>query len=249
MSRRESGGLFPLPLTPLEYYYFCDNRPDYPTAFPAQLHFSGRLDRDGFQRALAGAWPVTPCSRLASGRWPAAFPRGPRATGTRRRWTGALWASRSGMATGRRSICELRRGCGSGFVESDDASRLFLQFHHACCDGWASLQFIEDLLVAYHVQIEGPRCGATLRPLDPALLRDRGRLEVQPSWWAQFRDLWVAARLWSGLAFREPALLAPGRPGPAEADLPLLDFQTVNASSELIGGLRQGGGCVRRHAA
>ncbi len=123
--------------------------------------------------------------------------------------------------------------------EADGASRLFLQFHHACCDGWAAVQFIEELLIAYHIQIEGPRCGVALRPLDLARLRSRGRLEVQPGWWARVRDLWVGTRLWTGWAFRQPALLAPGRPAPAEADPPWLDFQTVDLSRELTHGLRQ----------
>jgi hypothetical protein len=123
--------------------------------------------------------------------------------------------------------------------ESDGTTRLFLQFHHACCDGWAAVQFIEELLVAYHIQIEGPRCGLTLRPLRPDRLRDRGRLEVPPHWWERLRDLWVGARLWSGWTFRQPALLAPGRTAPAEVEPPLLDFQTVALGRELTGALRQ----------
>jgi len=123
--------------------------------------------------------------------------------------------------------------------QTDDTSRLVLQFHHACCDGWASVQFIEELLIAYHIQIEGPRCGVALRPLDPARLHHRGRLEVPSGWWARARDLWVGSRLWTGWTFRQPALLASGRPAPAEGDPPLLDFQTVDVNRKLTLGLRQ----------
>ena len=35
--------LFPMPLTPFEYYSWCDDRPDYPTTFPVELTFSGVL--------------------------------------------------------------------------------------------------------------------------------------------------------------------------------------------------------------
>ena len=31
--------LFPLSLTPFEYYYWCDDQPDYPTTFPVELTF------------------------------------------------------------------------------------------------------------------------------------------------------------------------------------------------------------------
>ena len=45
--------LFPMPLTPFEYYYWCDDRPDYPTTFPVELTFSGVLEHEAFCRALA----------------------------------------------------------------------------------------------------------------------------------------------------------------------------------------------------
>ena len=45
--------LFPLPLTPFEYYYWCDDGPEYPTTFPFDLTFSGSLEREPLCRALA----------------------------------------------------------------------------------------------------------------------------------------------------------------------------------------------------
>ena len=44
--------LFPLPLSPFEYYYLCDDRPEYPTTFPVELVFSPPLSSAQFQRAL-----------------------------------------------------------------------------------------------------------------------------------------------------------------------------------------------------
>jgi hypothetical protein len=239
MSNSESGSLFPLPLTPLEYYYLCDNRPDYPTAFPAELQFSGQLDRDGFQRALTYVLSRHPMLTARVGRLANGIP---------------AWIEGDGSLPlidwGR--PCEPIRHCRGPAIdlasapglrvwvrEADGVSRLFLQFHHACCDGWGSMQFIEELLIAYHIQIEGSHCGVALRPLDPARLRNRGRLDVQPGWWARLRDLWVGTRLWTGWTFRQPALLAPGQPAPAEADPPLLDFQTVEVNRELTQKLRQ----------
>jgi hypothetical protein len=115
---------------------------------------------------------------------------------------------------------------------------LFLQFHHACCDGLASLRFVEELLIAYHLEIEGPRCGPALGPLEPARLRQRGHLQVQPGWWTPIRDLWVGGRFWTSLALRQPAVLAPGRPT-SDTESPLLDFQTVDLNAGLTGALRR----------
>ncbi len=248
MSSSESGSLFPLPLTPLEYYYLCDNRPDYPTAFPAELHFSGRLDRAAFQRALACVLSRHPLLTARVGRLANGIPAWIEGEGSHPPvdW-GRLGESirhSDGPAINLASTPGLR----AWVREGDGASRLLLHFHHACCDGRATLQFIEELLIAYHIEIEGPQCGLALRPLEPARLRNRGRLEVPPGWWARVRDLWVGTRLWTGWAFRQPALLAPGRPAPAETDPPLLDFQTVDLSRELTDALRQvavaGGGSL-----
>ena len=239
MSDSESGRLFPLQLTPLEYYYLCDNRPDYPTAFPAQLQFSGRLHRDAFQRALACMLARHPMLTARVGRLPNGIPAWIAGDGSLPAidWKGEGEPIRhpDGPAI------DLAAGPGLRVWvrEGDGTSRLFLQFHHACCDGWAAIQFMDELLIAYHIQIEGPRCGLALRPLRPDRLRDRGRLETPRHWWQRLRDLWVGARLWTGWTFREPALLAPGRDGPAEADPLLLDFQTVELGRELTGGLRQ----------
>ena len=52
--------LFPLPVTAFEYYYLCDDRPDYPTTFPLELSFTGRLDRGPFEAALDSVLPRHP---------------------------------------------------------------------------------------------------------------------------------------------------------------------------------------------
>ena len=44
--------LFPLPLTPFEYYYWCDDRPEYPTTFPLELLFRGPLRREPLEAAI-----------------------------------------------------------------------------------------------------------------------------------------------------------------------------------------------------
>ena len=239
MSNSDSGRLFPLPLTPLEYYYLCDNRPDYPTAFPAELQFSGRLDRDGFQRALACVLGRHPLLTARVGRLANGIPAWIEGDGSVPPVDWGKEGQPIRHADGPAIDLASAPGVRVWVREGDGTSRLFLQFHHACCDGWAAVQFIEELLMAYHIEIERPRCGLALWPLRPDRLCDRGRLEVPPDWWTRLRDLWVGTRLWTGWSFRQAALLAPGRPAPAEVDPPLLDFQTVELGRELTHGLRQ----------
>ena len=62
--QREEERLFPLPLTPLEYYYWCDDRPDYPMTFLVELTFSGEVEREPF------------CLRLGDGRCAASAAEG-----------------------------------------------------------------------------------------------------------------------------------------------------------------------------
>lgn len=239
MSYNESSDLFPLPLTPLEYYYLCDNRPDYPTAFPVELQFSGRLDHDAFQRALACVVARHPLLTVRVGRLASGIPAWIDGDGAPPAvdWDGENAPIRH--PDGPAIDLAVAPGLRVWVREAGEDSRLSLQFHHACCDGGPRYSFIEELLIAYHIEMSGPQCGVTLGPLDSARLRTRGRLEVQPGWWARLRDLWVGSRFWSGLALRRAAILAPGQTAPDHADPPLLDFQTVTLSEEAIAGLRR----------
>ncbi|MFP6669473.1 MAG: chromosome condensation protein, partial [Pirellulales bacterium] len=47
--------LFPLPLTALEHYYWCDNHHEYPTTFPFKLLFNGKLQRGPLETAWTKA--------------------------------------------------------------------------------------------------------------------------------------------------------------------------------------------------
>ncbi|MEQ1838927.1 MAG: hypothetical protein ABL994_00840 [Verrucomicrobiales bacterium] len=59
----------------------------------------------------------------------------------------------------------------------DDRGEIRFQFHHACCDGLATSQFIQDVLCAYDHMVRGSAgSGPAFRPLDPHGLRQRHRL-------------------------------------------------------------------------
>ena len=59
--------------------------------------------------------------------------------------------------------------------ESEKATDLVAQFHHASCDGLGAMAFLEDLLVAYALSCGAGRDGTSLRMLDDERLVTRAR--------------------------------------------------------------------------
>lgn len=169
--------VFPLPLVPGEYYMLDDDRVAYPMDIFCRLRFSGPLDRPRFDaawRATLARHPLLSAIVAPSNRgqyeWIVAQQTPPPSM----RWRdeeppGAAWAT---PAIDLRTEAGLRAWADEG---SDGATRLVLQFHHACCDGIATMQFIEDLLIIYEAMTGGAASAALLRTLDPKrlLLRDR----------------------------------------------------------------------------
>ncbi len=52
--------------------------------------------------------------------------------------------------------------------------RLVFQFHHACCDGFGALQFIEEVMIAYARECGVSAAELPLAPLEPERLARRG---------------------------------------------------------------------------
>jgi hypothetical protein len=95
---------------------------------------------------------------------------------------------------------------------------VLFQFHHACCDGLAALQFVQDFLGAY--KVAAGTLDAPPRELDPQLLRSRGKTAPAGKSSASrlravrdsIRDGYVTARVWASLLFRPGTVLAaPGK--------------------------------------
>ena len=156
-------------------YYWSDDSVNYPTTYPVELKFSGRFDRAAFQRALADALARHPLvgARVADdGRTPPQWIAGP-AEPPVIEWADAQQGV-GGRAVG---YIDLRRESGLRVWvrESVDASRVVLQFHHACCDGIGMFQFLEDWLACYAAAAGGdgpPRLGE----LDVERIRHRDRV-------------------------------------------------------------------------
>ena len=59
-----TNAIFPLMMTPFEYYMWTDHRPEYPMVVVGRLDFDGEIDRDAFENAvreMAERHPLTRC--------------------------------------------------------------------------------------------------------------------------------------------------------------------------------------------
>lgn len=251
MSGPQSQSLFPLPLTPFEYYYLCDNRPDYPTAYPVDLQFSGRFDRSRLEQALAIAVQRHPllAARIevddrGQPRWVAGDQRPPAID----------WAPADTPITHPDGpMIDLTRSPGLRVWvrEGAERTRVVLQFHHACCDGQASLRFSEELLGAYdHVCGHRPHPDA-LWPLDPDRLRRRGDFGPPPKGlWQLLQVYALGATFWGKLMLHSPKPVAAPTAGPQGAPQDYLGYACRKLEPGLVGKLRAaagGMGCTLNH--
>lgn len=210
--------LFPLPLTHFETYMLADHRPEYPMIFFVRLRFAGRLDQAKFTLAVNAMLVRHPLLRATvqnvSGRlcWVS--------------WEGApqwTWVSEdrpeSLMPMPPLDLFALP-GLRMQVLRDAANDHLLLEFHHATCDGIAAMQFVEDLLIAYHAEHGSGAPEATSpRTIDPQRLHQRSRLGM--SFWRRLRRIPLAITTAWGLAEfftnRPMAFAAPRSPVPDEA--------------------------------
>lgn len=237
--------LWPLPFTPFEVYYYLDDSREYPTTFPVLLRFSGPLDRRLFSQSLARAVARHPLLRArietqrGSPCWVAAH-GDPHLD----------WADASApMAPADGDYLDLTRGPGlhTWVRASPESAKVVFQFHHACCDGLAGLQFVQDVLALYRIAAGcDPETGA-LRSLDSDLLRGRGRIgSNEPRQTVAFqglRDAWYTLKVWAAILFRSPEVLAAPRGSRAQEEhRELLAFEIAILSGDETAALRKTAG-------
>ncbi len=168
-TQRDSAvSVFPLPLTPFEYYYLLEDRCDYPAVFEIHLECRGRLNRAAFAKAYhlaharhpllsarlekaANGWPQWVAGERPPIRWKADAPP------PREMFDGVPVSPRLAVSVN----------------ESGERSRIIFNFHHVAVDGMGGFMFITDLMVAYAHYSGGEPGDPSLRTLMPALLRDR----------------------------------------------------------------------------
>jgi len=180
MSDLPDTALFPLPLVAFEQYMFTDDRPDYPANFFLRLSFAGIFDRPTLHAAADTALRRHPLLRAlvrASGEkrfeWVAAEHPGPLIT----------WKADAGLCTsaaGPRIDLRHETGLRIFISQRENQTEMLLQFHHACCDGFGAVRFLEDLLAAYHNAIGEDSQKVSLPPLDIGRLRVRGKFGMNP---------------------------------------------------------------------
>jgi len=233
--------LFPLPLVPFETYYCLDDCEEYPTTFPVELCFSGRLERERFSAALAAAIARHPLLTALLDR-----------SGRERRWIDAGdrppaidWQDYDvPIGPGGSEYLDIATQPGiRTWVRADsNRARVLMQVHHACCDGLAGLQLVRDLLADYK------RAGGedvALRKLDPLLLKQRGVIASdeprKPSILNGVFDAWYTAKVWASIVFGGPDVLAAprGRPAVPAAERELLMFESAVLEPEETAGLKQ----------
>jgi len=169
---RPAADLFPLPLSAFEDYMLDDDRPNYPMTFFVKLHLSGHLDRRLFNFAVERVLDRHPL-----------FQAHVQVVAGRRNWVLAdnstpmlSWEEASEPITGC-GYLDLAREVGLRLWvrETERGATILLQFHHACCDGVAAMQFIEDLLTAYAAANSATGESPALRPIHLGRLPHRGR--------------------------------------------------------------------------
>jgi hypothetical protein len=166
--------IFPLPLTPFEEYMLADDRPQWPMTFFLRLELRGQYDPAILTSALTAALARHPllASLLADGgggglQWVAGPGVPPPVS-----FAGA--GCELDFPEGRQ--IDLRRKIGVRvWVRSDGADEwaLWVQFHHACCDGLGAMQFVGDVLAAYASAGQKTASGSSRPVLDPERLRRR----------------------------------------------------------------------------
>lgn len=166
-----SAMVFPLRLSPYESYILADDRPTSPMTYFARLRFTGKIERGAIECALATALARHPLLTAVVDR-----------SGRRPMWMPAVqrpaieW--RPLPPAGAMPACQWidlsqEPGLRVSVLEGDADDELWMQFHHACCDGVGALRFIEDVLVAYALEQGAGTARTVLDELDPDLLAQR----------------------------------------------------------------------------
>lgn len=168
--------VFPLPMAPFEQYMLDDDRDSHPMTIVLELDLQGVMRRREFEEALEVARARHPMLRAhAQRRWL-----------RRPRWVDAgdarpfvHWGS-----LGEPLDCphgdriDLTREIGVRFWVrvGDDATKLVVQFHHACVDANGAMIFLSDLFAHYAHLVGDPR--PDFMPVDITKLAARGDLKV-----------------------------------------------------------------------
>lgn len=204
----------PLKVVSFERYMLTDDRPSHPMTFTIRLVFSGRFDRQAFERAVRAAVDRHPLlgAHIAG-------------QGSKLEWVAAPDSmpaidygeeSKAFEFSGREGI-DLRSETGLRIWvrTGDERVEMRIQFHHACCDGIGSYRFVEDLLCAYSLEVHPEAPGTAFRPLLPEQLARRTYFGL-PWWRVLLRmplEIWgVVVGLLQFFVLRPTPIASPHQP-------------------------------------
>ncbi len=193
---------------------WADDRDEFPMVAAVDLTFSGGFDRPAFEAAARNAVARHPLlsARIQPKKWRCpSWVLDDREPGID--W-GSLETPPNDDAFG---AIDLTRRAGLHLAVRNFGSTFSLQvrLHHACCDGVAIFQFLEDLLAGYSSLVTSTAPNLSLRPLQPALLRTRGRFPLVSSGLREWTsDTRVGLReTWKFTRVDPVALAGPRRAG------------------------------------
>lgn len=192
--------LFPLRLTPFEFFFLCDDRAEYRGIIPIVVSAQGKLDEGALEKAFAIAQVRHPLlsARVENDQkgWPSWSAGDPQRVVFERGADAPIQSDAQSTAG-----VQLR-------VRVDDIRvRLLFAFRHVAVDGLGAFQFISDVFAAYSHFCSGGIGPPSWRPLEPERLRDRDRHQL-------FRhklkliDVWRILRIHFPLSVRPAALVS-----------------------------------------
>lgn len=165
----------------------------YPCALFIKLYFRGRLAQPPFEAAVRAANQRHPLLRARIARSRAA----PQWEICQQAAATVIWQE-TGSGEPHRVACgdnkcpaiELpaidyldieRRGMQLYVQQGEATSVVWLQIHHACCDGLGAYQFVQDLLLLYASLTGDMDSSQRLPPLEPQRLARRDSLSLPPA--------------------------------------------------------------------
>ncbi|HEX9925146.1 MAG TPA: hypothetical protein VGD99_20990, partial [Anaerolineae bacterium] len=167
--------LFPLPLTAFEEFLLCDDRPAYPMTAMYRLQFAGFLEPVAFRAAVEMVIQRHPLLRATVRR-----PRFGRPVWVEHpNWQPVIqWQPQTSHPGGFPQLVHFNLAQEPGIrwwvLARDDGHDVIIQVQHCCSDGAGGNLIVEDLLVAYILNLGMKDGDVSLRPLDPQRLLRRG---------------------------------------------------------------------------
>lgn len=201
--------LFPLRLTPFEFFFLCDDRADYRGVIPIEVIATGHLSEGALEQAFAIAQRRHPLLTAHvennEKEWPCWSEGDPQHV-----------VFQHGDDAPSQSDAQSEAGVRLRVRIDGTHVRLLFAFRHLAVDGLGAFQFISDFFIAYAHLCTGGVGPPSWRPLKPEQLRDRDRHQL-------FRhklklvDAWRMLRVHLPLTVR-PAALVSEKSSPGASD-------------------------------